>query len=328
MTDILANIEKRASGNKKKIVLPETNDPRVIEAANMIIGKQSCDLILIPVSGQKPAGLKSGNSVETISWEYEQDKEQFLELLLANLNHKSLSIEEAEKMLSNPLVYAGALVALNRADAAVAGSIATTASVIRSGIYTIGVSPYSELVSSIFLMSLKDGRTITYSDCAVVPYPDSQQLASIAIDAGKTHRLLTGENPKIALLSFSTKGSARHERVDLVREAVEITRKKSPGWLIDGELQFDTAFVPEIAHRKAPGSPLGGNANVFIFPNLDAGNIAYKITERVAGARATGPILQGLRKPYLDLSRGCSIDDIVSAVHVAAVLSGSNSNED
>jgi phosphate acetyltransferase len=170
-------------------------------------------------------------------------------------------------------------------------------------------------------MEMPNGKVFTYADCGVVPYPDSEQLASIALDSGKTHQLLTGVEPRIAFLSFSTKGSAQHERVDLVREAFELARKQNETWEMDGELQFDAAYMSEIAHRKAPDSPLAGRTNVFIFPNLDAGNIAYKITERLAGAVATGPILQGLSKPYLDLSRGCSVDDIVNAVSVGALLS-------
>jgi len=323
MKDILADIEKRSAEKKKTVVLPETNDSRVIEAAKRILEKGSSNLILISENEQLKRQFSDQPSIQFLSWNRETEKQLYLDLLLSNLKHKSISEIEAENMLSNPLIYAGALVALNRADAAVAGSVATTASVIRSGLYTVGVKPDSKLVSSIFLMSLTNGKTISYSDCAVVPYPDSQQLASIAIDAGKSHHILTGETPKIAFLSFSTKGSAKHEKVDLVRNAVDIALKKSSGWIIDGELQFDTAFVPEIANKKAPDSPLGGSANVFIFPNLDAGNIAYKITERIAGARATGPILQGFNKPYLDLSRGCSTADIVSSIHVASVLSDS-----
>ncbi len=323
MKDILADIEKRSIEKKKTVVLPETNDARVIEAAERIVEKESSKLIFISENEKLEKYFSDHPSIQFMSWNRETDKELCIELILSNLRHKSISVSEAENMLSDPLIYAGALVALNRADAAVAGSVATTASVIRSGLYTVGVKPDSKLVSSIFLMSLTNGKTISYSDCAVVPYPDSQQLASIAIDAGNSHHILTGEIPKIAFLSFSTKGSAKHEKVDLVRKAVEIANSKSPGWIIDGELQFDTAYVPEIASKKAPDSPIGGSANVFIFPNLDAGNIAYKITERVAGARATGPILQGFNKPYLDLSRGCSTADIVSSIHVASVLSDS-----
>jgi phosphate acetyltransferase len=170
-------------------------------------------------------------------------------------------------------------------------------------------------------MEMPDGRVFTYADCGVVPYPEFEQLASIAIDAGHTHLMLTGEEPVIAFLSFSTYGSARHERVELVTKAMKSAKTKKPGWKIDGELQFDAALLPEVAERKAPDSTVAGKANVFIFPNLDAANIAYKITERLAGATATGPILQGLNKPFMDLSRGCSVDDIINAACVGLLMS-------
>lgn len=322
--NILSELQKRAAQKNKTIVLPESSDPRVIDAAKRILIHSACRLILVGNPDTFPDnGLKTDSSgrITIRSWETETNRSDFMKLLKARLKKKNPGEEEILGMLEDPLIYAGVLVALNEADAAVAGSLATTASVIRAGIYTIGVNPGSDLVSSIFLMVLKDGRTVTFSDCGVVPYPDSSQLASIAVDAGNTHKALTGEDPRIALLSFSTAGSSSHERVDLVREATNIAAAKKSEWKIDGELQFDAAFLPSVALKKAPASSLKGNANVFIFPNLDAGNIAYKITERLAGAAAIGPILQGLNKPYLDLSRGCSVEDIVSAVHVAAVLS-------
>lgn len=320
--NILESLEIRASKSGKTVVLPETQDPRIIKAAFEIQKQESGKIILI---GKRDDFAQNGTdfndfNIKIRSWDTERQRDRFLDYLVEKLKKKNLTKKDADHMLSDSLVYAGTLVALDEADAAIAGSVATTGDVIRAGLNTIGVHPKSELVSSTFLMSLTDDRTITYSDCGVVPYPDSGQLASIGIDAGHTHQKLTGETPAIAFLSFSTKGSASHERVDLVRNAVEIARSKKTGWNIDGELQFDAAWLPEVAERKAPDSSLKGDANVFIFPNLDAGNIAYKITERLAGARATGPILQGLTKPYLDLSRGCSVDDIISAVHVASVL--------
>ncbi len=322
--NIVQDLEERAAKLNRTVVLPETEDGRVIRAAAAILEKNSCDLILVgnreSIDGSKP-DLQS-DRLQIRSWNSEPDPDKYLDYLQMRLERKALTRKEADRMLEDPLIYAGALVALNEADAAVAGSVATTASVIQAGIYTIGVHPGSKLVSSVFLMVLPDGKSMTYTDCAVVPYPDSEQLASIAIDAGDTHQKLTGTEPRIAFLSFSTHGSAKHERVDLVREAVIEARSLNKGWVMDGELQFDSAYVPEIARKKAPESELQGEANVFVFPNLDAGNIAYKITERLAGAQATGPILQGMKKPYLDLSRGCTAEDIEAAVHVACVLSG------
>lgn len=219
-----------------------------------------------------------------------------------------------------PLEVSAAAVRDGQFDGAVSGAMNTSADVIRTGIKVLGTKPGIKTVSSIFLMLLKNGRAVTYADCGVVPYPTAAQLADIAISSAQTHQRLTGETPIVAMLSFSTLGSADHERVKLVREALEIVRTQDAQLLIDGELQFDAAFVPEIAKRKAPNSAVAGQANVFIFPNLDAGNIAYKITERVGEAVALGPILQGLNGSWMDLSRGCSADDIYLVTAISALL--------
>ena len=240
--------------------------------------------------------------------------------LFEHRKHKGLSLEAAKLAVQeDPILFAALLVKTGFADGSVAGSIATTPSVIRAGLYGIGIKPSRNLVSSFFLMQLAD-RAITYSDCGVVPDPDSKQLAEIAVTAAESHNRLTGEEPRVAMLSFSTQGSADHPRVHKVREALEIVKSESPELSIDGELQFDAAFVPAVAARKAPDSPVAGKANVFIFPDLDSGNIAYKITERLGGAKAFGPLIQGLEKPFMDLSRGCSVDDIVSVAVIASVL--------
>lgn len=320
---LLKNLKDRAEKSNRIIVLPESEDPRVLKAARKILQSGNLSLILIGDPGRIKTldpFLKSSR-IRVHNWEEEPKKSNCIDFIRRKNQKKSLSEKDAEEMLQDPLVYAGTLIAMGEADGAVAGSLAITASVIRAGIRTVGVHPNSELVSSVFLMALKDGRILTYSDCAVVPYPDVNQLCSIALDAGNTHRKLTSREPRIAFLSFSSKGSASHERVDLVRQAAARASGLKKEWVIDGELQFDAAFIPEIASSKVPDSPLQGSASVFIFPNLDAGNIAYKITERLAGAVAIGPILQGLSKPYLDLSRGCSTDDIVNSVYSAAVLS-------
>ena len=246
--------------------------------------------------------------------------QQCADRLFENRKHKGMTVELAKEAISeDPLLFAALLVSIGFVDGSVAGSIATTASVIRAGLYGVGPKPGRKLVSSFFLMRLPD-RVMTYADCGVVPDPDAEQLAEIAVTAAENHHLLTREEPKVAMLSFSTKGSANHPRVDKVRTAMELAKGMAPELAIDGELQFDAAFVPAVATRKAPESKVAGQANVFIFPDLDSGNIAYKITERVGGAQALGPLVQGLAKPCMDLSRGCSPEDIVDVAVIASLL--------
>ncbi|PWN07125.1 phosphotransacetylase [Rhodohalobacter mucosus] len=319
-------IRSRASQTKRKVLLPEAEkDIRVIKAAIMLKAGGYADPVLLGnrSSIQKLAeteGVELPDSLQVNTYsDPVQDERKFL-YFKEKLKHKNPEEEQLRELSRHPLYTAGWLLDTGEADASVAGSVASTGDVIRSALRTVGVAESSELVSSSFLMEMPDGRVFTYADCGVVPYPDAPQLASIALDAAKTHQLLTGVEPVIAFLSFSTKGSARHERVDLVTEALRLAKSKKTGWRMDGELQFDAAAVRTVAERKAPDSDVKGDANVFIFPNLDAGNIAYKITERLAGASATGPLLQGLQKPIMDLSRGCSVDDIVNTACVASLL--------
>ena len=206
------------------------------------------------------------------------------------------------------------------ADGSVSGSTASTADVMRAGIQCIGMPEGISIVSSFFLMLFPE-RTFSFADCAVVPMPDANQLADIAISTADNHRKLTGEEPFVAMLSFSTKGSAEHESIDKVIEATKLVRQKRPDLNIDGELQFDAAIIESIGKKKAPGSEVAGKANVLIFPDLNAGNISYKIAQRLGGAEAVGPMVQGLKKPFFDLSRGCSVDDIVNTASIAALMS-------
>jgi phosphate acetyltransferase len=325
-TSILEDILKRSVDLNRKIVFPEAGrDPRVLNAVMSLQKAGAVQPVLISIDDNvdrmaETEDIVLPDEIEVVHVEEESDQKERLSFFEKKLSHKNPTQEQILELAKNPLMTAGWLVATGKADGAVAGSIASTADVIRASLRTVGTAEGAKLVSSTFLMELTNGSVLTYADCGVVPYPDAEQLADIAVTSGKTHKILTGEDPRIAFLSFSTKGSAKHERVDLVRNALEIAQSKKPDWLMDGELQFDSAFVPDVGRRKAPDSKVAGNANVYIFPNLDAGNIAYKITQRVGGATAIGPILQGLAKPYMDLSRGCSEDDIFYAAAICSAL--------
>ena len=315
--DIISTIRDRASKAKKTIVLPRSSDERVIKAAQYLTEHNLCNVVLIknPETQDLPAGLTMIDPAENEKFN------EYVASFVERRKHKGMTEEKATAIIKDPLFFAASMLSHGDADDCVAGSVSTTGDVLRAAIQVIGLKAGSNVVSSIFLMSFDDGRVFSYGDCAVVPYPTPEQLATIATDSASSHKALTGEDPKVAMLSFSTKGSAEHERVDLVREALEGATKNIPDLAIDGEIQFDAALVEAIGQRKAPGSPVAGKANVFIFPNLDAGNIGYKITERLAGATATGPVIQGLAKPMMDLSRGCSWEDIVNTSCVAALLS-------
>lgn len=322
----IIKIREKTSNQIRRILLPEAEkDARIIRASIQLKNLDLVEPVLLGDPEKIEAlcnleGITYPDSIEIYSYQNVADHDKKFTFFKEKLALKNPTDEQIHQMCENELFTAGWLLKNAFAHGAVAGSVASTSEVILAALRTVGVSADSSLVSSSFLMEMPDGRVFTYADCAVVPYPTSDQLASIAVDSGLTHKLLTGDDPKIAFLSFSTKGSARHEAVALVSDALLKARELSD-WKMDGEFQFDAALIPAIAQKKAPGSILQGDATVFIFPNLDAGNIAYKITERLAGAIATGPVLQGLNRPFMDLSRGCSVDDIINTACVCALLS-------
>ena len=323
--ELITRIRNEAKKALKPIVLPEGLEDRVIRAARILASDKIVQPILLGDEKkirQKSEELKIDLSdISIFNPVSHPDLKKFANKYFELRKHKGVTPEAANEAILNPLFFGAMMVRENIATGAVAGSINTTGDVLKAAIQIVGLMQNIKVVSSSFLMVLKNGEILTFADCAVIPDPDPEQLASIAISSAKTHQKLVGTEPSVAMLSFSTKGSAKHPLADKVVEALRIVKKIEPSLNIDGELQFDAAYIPEIGNRKAPGSPVAGKANVFIFPDLNAANIGYKLVQRLAGAEAVGPVIQGLAKPYNDLSRGCSVDDIVNVAAICSILS-------
>ena len=322
--DVLEKLVSLARSDPGHIVLSEGNDPRVSRAA----ARAAADGIAHVSVGADAetfashAGDRAGSrKVEIHQPAASPNRLSYARALFERRKHRGMSLEEAEEWVTDNLTYAALMVHEGLAGGTIGGAVATTADTLRAALQIIGKAPDTAIVSSFFLMALGEphNRLVVFADCALVIEPDHEQLASIALSSARSYRDFVEDEPRVALLSFSTLGSAEHESVDRVQAAVEIATKQEPGLQIDGELQFDAAFVPAIGQSKAPNSAVAGEANVFVFPSLSAGNIGYKIAQRIGGAAAIGPVIQGLNKPANDLSRGCSEEDVYQMIAVTSV---------
>lgn len=325
---LMNTIRENAQKASRCIVLPEGTEERTLKAADFILKEKIARIILIGNKAEIDRkviefGLQFISNARIIDPVENPDKERFATMLFELRKTKGLSYEEAFKLVEDPLYLATLLIKAGEADGEVAGAMNATGNVLRPAFQIVKTLPGISVVSGAFLMIFKNnpyvpGNILVFADCAVHPDPTAPELAEIAVSTALTAKLIAGIEPRVAMLSFSTKGSANHALCDKVIEATRIAREKAPWLEIDGELQADAAIVESVGMHKAPGSPIAGKANVLVFPNLESGNIAYKLVQRLSGAEAIGPVLQGMAAPINDLSRGCSVSDIVNLVAITA----------
>jgi phosphate acetyltransferase len=319
----LTNVRYKAKSVNKLVAFPDACDERTLKtcailrdekiARPALVGNTAC---ITAVAEELGIDL---NGIIIFDPATSTDADKFANIFYEKRKHKGMTEEKAKETVLDPLYFAGFLLNEHIVDVVVGGNVSSTGDVMRAAILTVGTAPGISVVSSFFIMTWPD-KMYCFGDCAINPNPNADQLADIAISSARNFHSITGIDPKIAMLSFSTNGSAEHELVDKVREATAIVKEKAPELAVDGEMQLDAAIVPAIGAKKFPGSEVAGNANCMIFPDLNAANIGYKLTQRLGGAEAVGPIVQGLALPYCDLSRGCSVDDMVNVSAICSLM--------
>ena len=324
----IESIKQRAKQNIKTIILPEAEDKRVLEAASKVIAQGFAKVILIGNKEQVEKDSKENNidlsGVEIIDIKSSTKKQEYAQKLFELRQAKGMTEEEASKLIEEPIYFGMMMLKNGEADGLVSGAAHSTSNTLRPALQILKTAPNTKLVSAFFVMCVPNCEygehgTFIYGESGLNQNPNADELSEIAISSAKSFRSLVEAEPKVAMLSYSTYGSAKSELTEKVIEATKLVKEKAPDLLVDGELQVDAAIIPEVSKSKAPGSPIEGNANVLIFPDLNAGNIGYKLTQRLAKAEAYGPLCQGIAKPVNDLSRGCSADDIVGVVAITAV---------
>lgn len=326
--NLINKMVNRAKAKKQRIVMPEGSEHRMLQAADKLLNDEIADIILLGNESEifdsaKKLDLSNIDKAIIVDPINHDKKDLYTDLLLELRKKRGMTREQADVLVENPLYLACLMIKNGDADGEIAGAQNTTGDVLRPALQIIRTLPGVKVVSGAFIMFTQtkqygEDGILLFADCAVMPNPNAEELASIAISSAKTMENLVGVEPKVAMLSFSTKGSAEHELIDKVKEATRIAKEMSNNLIIDGELQADAALVPIIGKTKAPDSPVAGSANVLVFPSLEAGNIGYKLVQRLGNAQAVGPVLQGMSAPVNDLSRGCSVDDIYNMVVITA----------